>query len=50
MKTIISLIGAGIATGVGIQGGFWLWDNVLEEKVEGLRDRLSKKDSEKSWP
>lgn len=50
MKTIIAYLGIGIATGVGIMGGYWLWDNVLEDKADDLKDRLSKKKSEKSWP
>lgn len=50
MKTFISCLGFGIATGVGLMGGYWLWNEVLEDKMDDLKDRLSKKKSEKSWP
>ena len=50
MKTIIKVLGLGILAGVGSSAGYWLWEEVLEDKVDDLKDRLSKKNSEKSWP
>ena len=43
MKSIINVLGIGILAGVGTSAGFWLWEEVLEDKVEDFRDYLSKK-------
>ena len=43
MKSIINLITVSAVMGVGMNAGFWLWDNVLEEKVDNLVDTITKK-------
>ena len=35
-------IGYGVAAGVAIRFGCWLWDEVLEDKVDVLKERLTK--------
>lgn len=43
MKGIISLIAVTAVMGVGMNAGFWLWENVLEDKADNLKDKLTKK-------
>lgn len=37
-KTVVNWV----AVGVGYMGGIWLWNNVLEEKADDLKNRLKK--------
>ena len=43
MKNVIRTLMAGVAVMVGVKAGEWLWDEVLEYKVDDLKDRLTKK-------
>ena len=42
MKTFINSIIYGFAVGVAYMGGAWLWSEVLEDKAEDLKHRLTK--------
>ena len=43
MKGIINTLGICFAAAIGYKAGGWLWNNVLEEKVYKLKDRLATK-------
>jgi hypothetical protein len=43
MKEIIRIAGLGVVCGIAVQAGYWLWDNVLEDKVEDFYDYCQKK-------
>lgn len=47
MKDIIKYVGSMAACAVGWLAGSWLWEEVLEEKVEDFRDYLKDKRREK---
>ena len=50
MKDLVKIMVNWAGVGIGYMAGIWLWDNVLEDKVEDLKDRLSKKsESEGAW-
>lgn len=46
MKSIIKVLGLGTAIAVAYSAGFWLWDNVLEEKADDLLCHLKSKRTE----
>ena len=46
MKNLIKLIVSGAAICIGAGTGQWLYDNVIEDKLDDLKDRLSKKREE----
>ena len=46
MKNLINVILTGAAACIGFGAGGWLWDNVLEDKLDDLKDRLAKKREE----
>ena len=50
MINIFKRLGRAVVSGVGVAAGYWLWESVLKGKAKDLKDRLSKKESEKSWP
>lgn len=43
MKGIINLIGVTAIMGIGMNAGFWIWENILEDKVDNLKDNVTKK-------
>lgn len=43
MKDLVKIMVNWAGVGIGYAAGIWLWDNVLEDKVEDLKNRLSKK-------
>lgn len=43
MKQVMQYCGLCFLGGIGYCAGVWLWDNVLEDKVEDLKDRLTTK-------
>jgi hypothetical protein len=43
MKNLIKIITSGAALCIGMGTGQWLWDNVIEDKLDNLKDRISKK-------
>lgn len=40
MKNFIAFVAYGFAVGVGYFAGTWAWENVLEDKVDNLKERL----------
>ena len=46
MKNLIKIIASGAAVCIGIGTGQWLYENVIEDKLDDLKDRLSKKREE----
>lgn len=44
MKGILKSLVTAITVVVGYKAGSWLWSNVLEEKANNLKDRLTNKD------
>ena len=44
MKDLFKVFVLGIVTAIGGGVGWKLWDEVLEDKVDDLKERLSKKD------
>lgn len=47
MKSIINTLMAGAAVIIGMKAGEWLWEEVLEEKVDDFKDYLTNKRKEK---
>ena len=43
MKDIVKALGLGTAFAVAYSAGFWLWENVLEEKAEDFKEYLESK-------
>lgn len=43
MKNFIKIISAWAAVAVGVNAGNWLWDEVLADKVDSLRDSIREK-------
>ena len=43
MKEIIRIAGLGVVCGVAVQAGYWLWDNILEDKVDEIYENHQKK-------
>lgn len=43
MKAIVNLLATTAVMGVGMRAGMWLWEEVLEDKVDNLMDNLAKK-------
>lgn len=43
MKNLVKMFGMTTVGGVGVYFGYWLWDNILEEKVEDFKDYLDDK-------
>lgn len=35
-------LGYGLAAGVALKLGYWLWDEVLEDRIDDLKVRLTK--------
>ena len=47
MKNFFKTMGWCTAMGVAFNAGYWLWENVLEEKAEDLVDYLKSKSNRK---
>lgn len=47
MKDIIKYAGSMAACAVGWLAGYWLWDEVLEDKMDGLKDYLENRRTNK---
>jgi hypothetical protein len=47
MKDIFKLVKMGVVTGMAVGCGYWLWDNVLEDKVEKLYYKYQEKKMKK---
>lgn len=45
MKTVFTWLAYGLTAALGIKAGYYLWDEVLEDKVDDLKDRLTKKNN-----
>lgn len=43
MKEIMKVAGLMVTAGVAYGFGWWLWDNILEDKVDDLYDEHQKK-------
>lgn len=43
MKSLIKTLGSMILCAIGWLFGGWLWNSVLKEKCENIKDRLKKK-------
>ena len=43
MKDMIKLLVAGVTISVGIELGSWLWEEVIEDKVNNLKERITDK-------
>ena len=43
MKNIINLTAVCAVMGIGMSAGYWLWENVLEDKADKLKDTVTKK-------
>ena len=43
MKDLVKIMVNWAGVGIGYAAGVWLWYNVLEDKAEDLKNRLSKK-------
>jgi hypothetical protein len=43
MKDILKVMGLGTAIAVAYSAGFWLWENVLEEKFDDVKEYLESK-------
>ena len=43
MKDVIKYLGSMAACAVGWMTGLWLWEEVLEEKMDGFKDYLGNK-------
>lgn len=43
MKNFFNVFATGAITVIGILGGKWLWDEVLQDKANNLKNRLTKK-------
>ena len=43
MKNIINLTAVCAVMGIGMSAGYWLWENVLEDKADKFKDTLTKK-------
>lgn len=43
MKDLVKVMVNWTGVGIGYAAGVWLWYNVLEDKAEDLKNRLSKK-------
>ena len=46
MKSVVKTLVGWTLVSIGVNVGNWLWDEVLEDKAKGLKDRLSKKNAE----
>lgn len=44
MKDLFKTATYGVAIAIGYMAGIKLWDEVLEDKIDDLKDRLKKKD------
>lgn len=47
MKDIIKYVGSMAACAVGWLAGHWLWEEVLEDKMDGLKDYLKNRRTNK---
>ena len=45
MKNLFKLLASGVTILVGYNAGNWLWNEVLEDKMNKLKDRLKKNES-----
>ena len=43
MKRMVELLVSGVVISVGIEIGSWLWEEAIEEKLNGLVERLKEK-------
>lgn len=43
MKSLFKAVGTAILCAIGWLFGGWLWNSILKEKCEKLKDRLTKK-------
>lgn len=42
MKTLFNYVVYGVTVGIGYMAGVWLWDEILEDKANDLKERLGK--------
>ena len=47
MKDLIKTFGAALACITGMMVGSWVWDNVLEQRMDNLKENLANKRKEK---
>ena len=43
MKKYFDLLATGVVAAIGFLGGKWLWTEVLQDKADNLKNRLTKK-------
>ena len=43
MKRMVELLVSGVVISVGIEIGSWLWEETIEDKLNGLVERLKEK-------
>ena len=43
MKRTVELLVSGVVISVGIEIGSWLWEETIEDKLNGLVERLKEK-------
>lgn len=43
MKRMVELLVSGVVISVGIEIGTWLWEEAIEDKLNGLKERLTSK-------
>lgn len=48
-KVVVLYIAAGAASMIGVMGGTWLWNEVLEDKADNLKKRFSNKEEEEGY-
>ena len=42
MKQLVKVLGVSVVFSIGFELGTWLWDEVLEDKIEEVKKRLEK--------
>lgn len=47
MKDAIKIFGSSMACIIGMMAGSWVWENVLEQKMDNLKENLANKRKEK---
>lgn len=47
MKDIVKYVGSMAACAVGWLAGYWLWEEVLEDKMDGFKDYLKNRRTNK---
>ena len=48
-KVVVLYIAAGAASVIGVMGGTWLWNEVLEDKADNLKKRFGNKEEEEGY-